>query len=48
MTREPRTRVVALGNEDARVDGAALAAAARLPPGLEVVLAGRPGLGLLD
>jgi len=45
-----RVRVIALGSEMARDDGAALAAAARLTPDphVDVVLAGRPGAGLLD
>lgn len=43
-------RVIALGNEMACDDGAALAAARALEglEGVEVVLAGRPGPGLLD
>ena len=46
----PRVRVIALGNPMASDDGAAMEAARRLPPrdGVEVVLAGRPGPGLLD
>lgn len=46
-----RVRVIALGNELACDDGAALEAARRLSrrrPALDVVLAGRPGPGLLD
>lgn len=42
-----RVRVVALGNETASDDGAALIAASRIT-GAEVVAAGRPGPGLLD
>lgn len=43
-------RVIALGHELASDDGAALVAARRLSdePGVELVLAGRPGAGLLD
>jgi hydrogenase maturation protease len=43
-------RVIALGHELASDDGAALVAARRLAddPGVELVLAGRPGAGLLD
>ena len=43
-------RVIALGHELASDDGAALLAARRLKgePGVELVLAGRPGAGLLD
>ena len=44
-------RVIALGNDLACDDGAALEAARRLKarrPELDVVLAGRPGAGLLD
>jgi hydrogenase maturation protease len=43
-------RVIALGNAMACDDGAALRAAERLAddPGVEVVLAGRPGPGLLE
>ncbi len=46
----PRVRVIALGNPMACDDGAAMEAARRLPTreGVEVVLAGRPGAGLLD
>lgn len=46
----PSVRVIALGNPMASDDGAAMEAARRLPPrpGVEVVLAGRPGAGLLD
>jgi hydrogenase maturation protease len=41
--------VIALGNDDAGDDGAALSAARTLAEeGVEVVLAGRPGIGLLD
>lgn len=44
-----RPRVVALGNRFASDDAAALCVAERLrDEGLEVVLAGRPGAGLLD
>jgi hydrogenase maturation protease len=45
-----KVRVIALGNEMARDDGAALLAAARLEagPDVDVVVAGRPGPGLLD
>jgi hydrogenase maturation protease len=45
-----RARVIALGNEAAGDDGAALAAARAAAEGseIEVVLAGRPGVGLLD
>lgn len=44
-----RPRVVALGNRFASDDAAALRVAERLrDEGLEVVLAGRPGAGLLD
>jgi hydrogenase maturation protease len=42
-------RVIALGNDAAGDDGAALAAARALAEGgVEVVLAGRPGVGLID
>ena len=42
-------RVIALGHPARSDDGAALQVARRLPPGLaEVILAGRPGAGLLD
>lgn len=43
-------RVIVLGNESAGDDGAAIAAARRLPPedGVEIVIAGRPGVGLLE
>jgi hydrogenase maturation protease len=45
-----KVRVIALGSEMARDDGAALLAAERLTgrPGVEVVAVGRPGPGLLD
>jgi hydrogenase maturation protease len=45
-----RARVIALGNEAAGDDGAALAAARIAAAGgaLDVVFAGRPGVGLLD
>jgi hydrogenase maturation protease len=45
-----RVRVIALGNEAAGDDGAALAAAriAGADGSLEIVLAGRPGVDLLD
>lgn len=45
-----RVRVIALGNEAAGDDGAALAAAKIAGAGgdLHVVLAGRPGVGLID
>lgn len=47
---KPRVRVIALGNPLASDDGAALEAARRIPSreGVEIVLAGRPGPGLLD
>ncbi|HJL18932.1 MAG TPA: hydrogenase maturation protease [Sandaracinaceae bacterium LLY-WYZ-13_1] len=53
MTEPPteRVRVIALGNELAGDDGAALIAARRLAeraPGLEVLAPGRPGPGLLE
>ncbi len=41
-------RVVALGNPDRGDDGAALLVASRLQEEVPVVLAGRPGPGLLD
>ncbi len=41
-------RVIALGNLGAQDDGAAILAAERLKDKLEVVIAGRPGTGLLD
>lgn len=41
-------RIVALGNPDRGDDGAALAVAARLQGEATVILAGRPGAGLLD
>lgn len=44
-----RPRVIALGNAGRGDDGAALVVAARIPPErAEVLLAGRPGPGLLD
>ncbi len=47
---KPRVRVIALGNPMASDDGAAMEAARRIPArlGVEIVLAGRPGPGLLD
>jgi hydrogenase maturation protease len=46
----PRVRVIALGNPMASDDGAAMEAARRVAhrDGVEIVLAGRPGAGLLD
>jgi hydrogenase maturation protease len=41
-------RVVALGNDAAGDDGAAIVAARRLADEVDVVVAGRPGAGLLD
>src|SRR5690606_29930488 len=45
-----RVRVLALGNPMASDDGAAIEAAQRVAPrpGVEIVIAGRPGAGLLD
>jgi hydrogenase maturation protease len=43
-----RVRIVALGNPDRGDDGAALAVADRFRDEADVVLAGRPGAGLLD
>ena len=45
-----QVRVIALGSEDASDDGAAIAAVRRLraDPDTEIVIAGRPGVGLLD
>lgn len=43
-----RVRVVALGNQDRGDDGAALLVANRLHREAKVILAGRPGPGLLD
>ena len=48
MAREQNARIVALGNRDRGDDGAALLVADRLRTEASVVLAGRPGPGLLD
>ena len=48
MGGEHGVRIVALGNQDRGDDGAALLVAARFETEASVVLAGRPGPGLLE
>ncbi|MFH1766194.1 MAG: hydrogenase maturation protease [Gemmatimonadota bacterium] len=48
MANGGRVRIVALGNQDRGDDGAALLVAARFRAEASVVLAGRPGSGLLE
>ena len=48
LGRECDVRIVALGNQDRGDDGAALLVAARFETEASLVLAGRPGPGLLD
>ncbi len=48
MAKEGRVRIVALGNQDRGDDGAALLVAERFRDEASVVMAGRPGAGLLE
>ena len=48
QTSGPDVRIVALGNPDRGDDGAAMLVASRFQGRVPVVLAGRPGAGLLD
>jgi hydrogenase maturation protease len=48
VTEERGVRIVALGNQDRGDDGAALLVAERFSDAASVIMAGRPGSGLID